>query len=361
MSFQTLLTNHTPFAAEKFVLPTPDGQEAVLIVVAATFEAKPGASLVPSDNQSPILVEDIYAGDPTTASLLAENELALVKRLVDVVVVGTAYAPRGKPAEKVAIGVQIGDINKSLLVSGHRVWALRSPTRPVAFERMPIRYERAFGGASPQNGTLFRANPVGVGFKGAVSNDALKAAIPNIEYPDATMNGPSDQPRPGGLTPIARSWIPRVSFGGTFDAKWLEHRWPLLPTDFDIRFNQIVPPDQQSATIKGGERARLIHLTPDGSWEFTLPLLDVPVHLVYDKRDAVGALRLDTIVVEPDHRRVRMTSRLSLVTERGSGLLREIVLGHVTRGWLTSMRKRKTYLDFAHTGGGNRNVPCYRL
>jgi hypothetical protein len=361
MSFQTLLTNHTPFASEKFVLPTPDGQEAVLIVLAATFEAKGGASLAPCEKQPPVLAEDLYAGDPASSSLLAENELALSKRLVDVVVVGTAYAPRGKPAEKVAIGLQIGDVNKSLWVSGHRIWALRSPTRPVPFEKMPIRYERAFGGTNPQNGNSFRSNPVGVGFKGAVSNDALKAAIPNVEYADATVQSPSDQPRPAGLTPIARSWAPRASFGGTYDDKWLDNRWPLLPLNFDSRFNQITPPDQQSATIRGGERIRLVHLTPDGLWEFALPRLDVPVQLVYDKRDAVGALRLDTVVIEPDARRVRMTSRLCLVTERGTGLLREIVLGHVTRGWLTSMRQRKTYLDFGRTGGANRGVPSYHL
>jgi hypothetical protein len=359
MSFQALLTNHTPFAADRFVLLTPDGQEAVLVVLAATFEAGRGGALAPSETQPAVLAEDVYLGAPGSSSLLAENELALAKERVDVIVVGTAYAPRGQPTSKVAVGVQVGDVNKALWVSGHRIWALRSPTRPVPFEEMPIRYERAFGGTNPQNGASFAGNPVGVGFKGAASRDDLKTQIPNVEYPDDAIRGPSDHPRPAGLTPIARSWKPRVTFAGTYDDRWLEGRWPLLPTDFDLRFNQIAPPDQQSATLSGGERGRLIHLTPDGLWDFTLPRLDVPVHLVYDARDAVGTLRLDTIVLEPDARRVRMTARLCLVTERGTGLLREIVVGHVTRGWLTSLRKRKIYLDPRHTGGALRDRPSY--
>jgi hypothetical protein len=147
---------------------------------------------------------------------------------------------------------------------------------------------------------------------------------------------------------------------GTYDGQWLGARWPLLPDNFDDRFNQIAPVDQQSRTIAGGERVRLTHLTPDNLWEFALPRLDVPVHLVYDKGSATGVLRLDTVVIEPDRRRVRMTARLCLVTERGTGLLREIVLGHMTRAWLRGMNARKRYLDFGHTAGADRRAPSYR-
>ena len=76
---QAVLTNHTPFAADRFVLPTPDGQEAVLVVLAATLETGRGGVLAPAEVQPAVLAEDFYAGSPGSSSLLAENELPLVR------------------------------------------------------------------------------------------------------------------------------------------------------------------------------------------------------------------------------------------------------------------------------------------
>jgi hypothetical protein len=357
MSFQTVLSNRTPFAAGKFVLVDPNGQEAVLVVLAATFEGE-RERLTLADEQPAPFVEDLYAGDPAGSSLLQENELALAKPRVDVVVIGTAHAPGGKPAERVPVELRVGDVRKALWVSGYRGWAMRSPSKAVPFTAMPMQYEHAFGGVSPK-GVVFDENPVGVGFMGAVSRDKVKAEIPNIEYPDAMIRSPSDKSRPAGLGPVARWWQPRVAFAGTYDEQWKETRWPILPTDFDPRFNQIAPADQQSATLVGGESARLMNLTPDGIWEFRVPRLQVPVRLIYDTRDDRANLRLDTITLEPERRRVRLTARLSVTTVRGPDALREIVLGHMTRGWLIGLRTRKRYLDFGGTHGADRSTPPY--
>ena len=358
MSFQAALTNHTPFSAEKFVLMDLDGQEAVLILVTATFEDA-GRGFKVAEKQIEPFVEDVYAGDPETSSLLAENDLSLAKPLVDVIVTATAYAPQGKPAGQVPVELRVGDLRKVLRVSGHRIWALRSPSRPAPFMEMPIRYERAYGGTNAASKATFLPNPVGVGFKGVVSRDALQAEIPNIEYPDSLMGGPSDKLRPAGFGPIARWWDPRPKLAGTYDKKYLDSRWPLLPLDFDPRFNQMAPADQQSATLVGGEPARLVNLTRDGLWDFRLPRLEVPVHLVYDDTIEETHPRLDTILIEPDHRRVRLTARLCRTTVRGRRALREIVVGQVSRGWLKSRREHKPYLDLGGTLGSVRPAPPY--
>ena len=57
MSFLTLLSNKTPFAADKFVLVAPDGQEVTLLVVAATFEAPNGKGFEVAGAQPEILVD----------------------------------------------------------------------------------------------------------------------------------------------------------------------------------------------------------------------------------------------------------------------------------------------------------------
>jgi len=150
---------------------------------------------------------------------------------------------------------------------------------------------------------------------------------------------------------VSRGWSPRLDFAGTFDQQWLDKQWPFLPLDFDARHNQSAPADQQSRTLKGGERASLINLTPEGMWEFRLPRLDVPVNLFYDHRKSSAELRLDTILIEPDLRRVVMTSRIAIRTVRGTGILREIVIGHMSRAWLRARSTAKRYLDYTGSGG----------
>src|SRR5207302_3596070 len=50
--------------------------------------------------------------------------------------------------------------------------------------------------------------------------------VPNVEYPKSLISW--KQPRPAGFGPIARDWVPRVEFAGTYDEKWEQERLPLL-------------------------------------------------------------------------------------------------------------------------------------
>ena len=186
MSFQATLTNHTPFAADRIVQMDPEGQETALVVVAATFVAETGGAMRLADDQPPILVKDRYRGDPVGSSLVVENELALHKPLVDVIASATAYAPGGRPAERVAVEFRAEDVHKTLLVTGERTWSGGAATRPVPFIEMPIQYERAFGGKSPRTGELWADNPVGIGFDAATGGE-VPGEIPNVEHPNAVM------------------------------------------------------------------------------------------------------------------------------------------------------------------------------
>ncbi|WP_158622181.1 DUF2169 domain-containing protein [Corallococcus sp. CA047B] len=360
MSFQTPLSNHTPFAAEKFVLIGPQGQEAVLVVLAATFKTS-NAVLQLADEQAGVRLTDAYSGPPGQSSLLSTHELALFKPLVDVIISGSAYAPGGRPAERVPIEVRVGDVQKALWAFGHRVWAAGLLTRPHPFTKMPLLWERAFGGVSPRTGAAFDRNPIGLGFDGARSIEGLPGELPNLEYQTAPIRRHSDAPPPAGLSPIAPSWEPRRSLAGTYDQRWLETKWPLLPTDFDPKHNQTAPVDQQSRTIVGGEPVRLLNLTPDGLWTFRLPVLDVPVHLLYDRGVKRVALKLDTVELEPDTRRVRLTARVSHETVRGSERLREIVLGHMGEAWLRARQSGRMYIDHRNTRGVDPSRPTYRV
>jgi hypothetical protein len=55
---------------------------------------------------------------------------------------------------------------------------------------------------------------------------------------------------------------------------WRRERAPLWPLDFDPRFCQVAPSDQQvPGFLHGGETCRLLNLTPEGSTTFVLPKL----------------------------------------------------------------------------------------
>src|SRR5262249_17572055 len=59
---------------------------------------------------------------------------------------GWAFAPAGKPAQIVAARLEVGPIAKEVWAIGDRFWKLTGPTEAEAFEKMPLAYDRAFGG-----------------------------------------------------------------------------------------------------------------------------------------------------------------------------------------------------------------------
>lgn len=365
------LNNRTPFAAELFAFPDPHGQEIVLTVVSATFEAEPSGKLRLAEQQVTVRTADEYHGKPGRSSIRYEADVALQKPLVDLLVNAQAYAPGGRPVQTVLVGINVGDIRKVLVVHGDRYWATgltgASPSAPHPFVSMPIVYERAYGGTDtrPPDPTKHAAemrNPVGVGFHGVASQDPrVMTEVPNIEYPNVPIRSRSDAPAPAGFGVLGRGWLPRSRYAGTYDEAWLRDQWPLLPRDFDPCHYQAAPQDQQSRMLQGGAEVRLVNLTPDGEWRFRLPMLDVPVSLYYDNRHAEVALVLDTVLIEPDLRRVMLTARVGIPTVRSRGMLREIVLGHMSRGWLRARAARKRYIDHKGLGGALSSEMNYRF
>jgi hypothetical protein len=358
-----MIDNRTPFSAEHFLLPDADGQERHLIVLVASFAAARALDeLAVAEEQSPVRIVDQHWGAPDRSSVRYEGSLALEKPRVDVILNGAAYAPGGQAARKVEVGLEAGTIKKRLVVYGDRRWSGLTPSAPRPFTRMPLVWERAFGGTSVADpGLLDRRNPVGVGYQLAASQDEeVESELPNVEYPDDQMQTPRDQPRPAGFSHIGRSWVPRVEYAGTYDESWLDRRWPLLPVDFNHLHNQSAPQDQQCASLRGGERVRVVNLTPEGHWSFRLPLLDVPAHLFYDDRHVCLPLRVDTVLFEPDRYRVELTARLGVPVERNRAPLREVVLGHLQRGWIRARMVGKTYFD-TRGRDGSAERPVYHL
>lgn len=351
------LNNGTPFSAESFILPDPDGQETLLIVLVAVFEAVSDGKLKLAEEQRPVRVADVYFGNPGFSSIRYEAELALIKPRVDVLLNGHAYAPNGVPARSVPVELVVGTMRKQLIVQGDRrsLTGLMTPT-PQSFDTMPIIYERAYGGMMEKPEPCGdQRNLVGIGFNGAVSRSSeVCSDYPNVVYP-------GNENVPAGFGVVARGWKPRIDFAGTFDATWLAERAPLLPLDFDPRHYQCAPVDQQLPLIKGGEVVVVRNMTPQGIWAFQTPRMDVPVLLLYQERLTSAELRVDTVLIEPDDHRFTLTARMRIPLLRGPGALREVTLGHMKRTWLRAQETRKIYIDRLGDRGVDPMKPCFIL
>ena len=51
--------------------------------------------------------------------------------------------------------------------------------------------------------------------------------------------------RPMGFGRPRADWTPRLTYAGTYDQTWIDDVFPFLPADFDVRYYQAAPEDQQ--------------------------------------------------------------------------------------------------------------------
>src|SRR5258708_18284171 len=273
------LDNRTPFAADRSWVRDRNGAEVWLVAVKGTFDIQPGSVVKLADKQEEICMAPKYSGEPGKSSLLYDTDLPRAKVTTDILVNGHAYAPNGEPARVVEVAFRVGDLMKSLRVTGDRVWKLGAfglrKARPVPFVKMPITYERAFGGVDTKSSrpSWDIRNPVGTGWARFFWH-LLGQNVPNIEGAGERAGSWGGRPWPAGFGAIPGHWSPRVKLAGTCDAKREPERAPLLPADFDDRFYQSVPRDQQTPQfLRGGEKVTLKNLTPLGPFTFLLPRL----------------------------------------------------------------------------------------
>lgn len=325
--------NQTPFAAALAVFPDAHGIETAYLAVKATFAFTAEApALAPA--QVPLLAADVYWGDPATTSLRAGGEFALGKPATDILLTGRAVAPA--PGTRVAdVSVQVGPVHKTVRVFGDRHWQRRGnrwqPGEPAAWERMPLRWELAFGGVVPgDNGQPARdwepRNPVGRGVFDADKADE-PVPMPNLEDPAQPLTSPDDRPPPACFAPIAPTWLPRRTYAGTYDDAWTKTRAPYLPQDFDARYFQLAPPDLVApAYLQGGEPVRLTGLTQGGPLAFALPRLTLDASFDFDGAAQSRPLNLECVLLEPDAGRLQMLWRASLAVDKKLLKLRSVKL-----------------------------------
>jgi hypothetical protein len=316
-----MLNNQTLYAAERNWVLDKNAAKSWVVAVKGTFDILPDGTTKLADEQEQPLYGEEYSGEPGKSSILYDGDLTGPKRNTDVIVNGHAYAPGGNPVTEIIVTMKVHKITKQLRVSGDRRWERGllglTMSSPGPFDKMPLVYERAFGGwdTKPEKVSDQRLEPrntIGAGF--AIRAEHLvDQPLPNVEDPKHPISSWRDRPPPAGFGVVASYWMPRLKYAGTYDDKWQRERFPLLPNDFDERFFQSAPEDQQvPGFLRGGEQVELTNLSPEGFLKFQLPRV-YPGFVTRFGRDRVDhGARLHTVILEPDDPRVIMVWHTSL-------------------------------------------------
>jgi hypothetical protein len=329
------LVNATRLAAAYTLGIDPSGREHLVVAVKGTFDvpSTPDGSVVLSAQQVPIFLADELGGESGVLPI-CDADLCLRKPKCDVILKASAHAPMGRPTGRVQVGVRVGNWTKSFHVTGNRYWSSSGrASTPVPFEVSPITYEGAFGGAEidgrqPERSTTYRWNPLGRGYRAGSVID--ETPMPNTEELNDPVVRPNGDYKPMAFGPVGRNWFPRYTFAGTYDDDWKDRVFPFLPNDFDDRYHQAAPEDQQIPHLVGGEDVVLLNLSPDGRLAFRLPEAQACITVAprYRDRQELAAV-IDTIVIEPTERRFTLCWRASLPLRRNIFEIDEVVVGRV--------------------------------
>jgi hypothetical protein len=256
------------------------GELRVTVVVKAAFVIVPEGPMAPAQPDEIIRAEVHHASSPARSLRLTPDTAPRLPR-ADVILGGHACAPQGQPARwlpvRLALFRERALLDKTIYVYGDDGGA-------VPFERIPLVYERAYGGLG------FAENPLGTG-------TLELASKPNLVHPERAQ-------QVACFGPIGRAWPARRKLLAGVDRKALDAPVAEIPEGFDFAYFQAAPLDQRVEPLVGDEWLVLEGMSP------TLPRLRsrLPsaraVVLVYGLPGVVGGAQLevlaDTLRVDAD-------------------------------------------------------------
>lgn len=321
------------------------GRELLVVVIKGRFVLPmDGEPVRLHDEQPELVMADTFTGEPGFSAPVYEVDYAPRKQACDVLLVGSAYAPRGRAVLRSRVGLHVGSLHKTCEIIGPRTWnaglATIRPGEPQPYTRLPIGYDTAFGGADrhaedPAEHDAYLSNPVGRGWHKHLKAEWVDGQpLPTTEAPGEPITFPTSTYRPMAFGPIGRGWPQRARYAGTYDERWLADVFPFLPEDFDERYFQAAPEDQQIPIPDAPLQVALEGFTADGLRRFTLPHFEAPVHVFPKKGEREDHVaRLDTIVFEPDTDSLTMTWRATRPLKRSMHELAQVLVGKKGKDW----------------------------
>lgn len=308
------------------------GRENLVVIVKYTFNIdEAGHTSVVEDGTDPLMADLSNGEDPATSSIRKPSDLADEKPGTDVILIGHAHPPLRSTASYVDVSMRVGPIQKTVRAHGLRTWMwgtfgglVPGPSRAIR-EPVPLLYELAFGGLDLSDPT----KPVGEP-RNTVGRGVAREPKTLVEKPAAQLERPDGPIGPGDNTPmgfgaIHRHWEPRARYAGTYDEAWMSEKMPLLPDDFDPRFNVTVPHDQWSEVpLRSDVPVEIRGATPGGLWRFSLPRLTPGFSSFVGNTRREHRTHLDTFLIDADQLRVELTYRAIVPLPRKYEMLESV-------------------------------------
>jgi len=328
--------------------------DVVIVKTTVTLSDDP----VVAEKQAPIaLADEPWHPDLTELSSLKHaGDAVLTKLDTDVILTGTARAPRGQPAREWEAAVEVVRGSETVLASRAQIlgprrwrhtdgqgWVLTDPEPTL---EVPIRYELPTGGAYPADAPAAGApepdpdappparwvvhppNPSGTGFFDERAMDpAREYRAPQWQHRDHPVTMWNREVPLCGFGPVSRIWSSRLRLAGTYDTAWVKKTRAEakegVPADyapdFDPRFFQCAHPELiAKGYLEGDERILLRGLWPDGELRVAqLPRVSILATLMFGNGDGtVERLALDTVHVDVDKGTVDLCWRIALYRDR---------------------------------------------
>lgn len=264
--------------AELVVWRLPAGPR-VTVIAKIAFAVEPGVAkkLLPAID---LVDRDRHYDRSPLRSIEAASDLAPLMPGAEVLVVGHAYAARGRATSLIA---QVQIARKEVVQLRKRIHG----ASPAPIDKMPLRWELALRTAE---------NPVGV--------DASEGAPSLVHAADPSIAA--------GLGPIAADWPVRAARLQGLSPSRLDATPLELPAGFDFNYFRAAPEDQQLPALKGDEWVALDGLHPAlPRVEMRLPGALVVARFVQPKGKPIKVLPLlpDRLVVDTDRQIATLTYR----------------------------------------------------
>jgi hypothetical protein len=356
------LVNKTPAAARASIVQFEDAPDRYVVFTAkATFELQPrGAVQAVVDDPVPLFDKD----EETPLGLLPRDDIPRLDDCFEVILIGEAHAPQGRPTPAMMVRLSVGDVAREIAVIGERIWM---PDRrntlpsPVPFVRMPMTHSRAFGGtcevlideespvdvSDPNNryGKGFDPEPMARQLGKYLECpapyplfDGIRM-LPNLEDPKRLIRGWTDTLPPtcwataplDTMHQVRRALRePPATPGEPPPMPYVDRRlWHRAHPDWVID----VPPAEAIVSMRG--------VTPEGEAAFRLPALRLLVDMVVGTETSSHELRPQVLVLLPSERRFYLVYRHTVAIPYREGEERSARL-RTEQGWFSSPEKGRS-------------------
>jgi len=350
---------------EQLVCAKPGDSYELALVIKRTYRIKPDGFCVLADEQLPIESGSPNYDPDTTGTKVSppswDSDAFAFKNATDVVVQGHAYGYNSRAT--IDAELRTGRLCRIVRVTGDRrcEWAngrIRFGP-PVPFEKVPLRYDRAYGGCDVtalerlgdpilkafgaiqpewhlERCTRFHypRNPSGVGYLIEADRAAVEALrLPNLEFPFDLLTPERlvvgnwrswiSAPLPAGFDWYDPAWFPRLAYIGErpdydpnpghiaeVDLGWAPREIVTkesgAPKAWDSRFFQGASPGLSIANLDCDAEFTVRHLFPDSPEQrIRLPEYSPRATIVISATETTSMeTRLNAVVIQPDTRQM---------------------------------------------------------